>query len=599
MADSAEVASTSKADQLGNWENFPAGLRVMAVDDDPCCLKVIEQMLKLCKYEVTTCTNATAALQLLRDRAQDFDLVLSDVYMPDMDGFKLLETIGLELDTPVIMMSSNGDTSNVLRGVTHGAVDFLIKPVRIEELRNVWQHVVRKKKELVCADSDELSPDKDEQADSRKRKETSRDSQSLLELMDMGSHKRHEDDNNGSKKPRVVWSVDMHQQFVNAVNQLGIDKAVPKKILELMNVDGLTRENVASHLQKYRLYLKRVAGVQPPAAKPKPSPPTTAGQATPTQIPLQSSPQSQQQQQQQHQPTQVAPQALQAVQGSQQAQAGCQQSHSQTAHTNVAQVAQALPQTSTNDALNSTYQAATANLMTANPLSMSMATAAAPVNPLLSAMAAGLNPMAANMLGVPGLHTGLGFMGAMAGQPGQPNMGLPNMLGMAPQLNSMPGLGTGMPLGVSGLQAMQNFMQGVQMQQQLQQMQNLQKLNGNINAAVTGGLDNCMLPGGSGMNITNPSAMQNNTMYNNTSNSTAASLAVELAMMNDPTYNPVQCPSPAVNPGDGLPLGMDNDFAAAFDLYEAAAQSNEGLLPDVKQEPVGPMDDLINFFFKA
>lgn len=44
------------------------------------------------------------------------------------------------------VMSSNGETGVVLRGVTHGAVDFLIKPVRVEELRNVWQHVVRKRK---------------------------------------------------------------------------------------------------------------------------------------------------------------------------------------------------------------------------------------------------------------------------------------------------------------------------------------------------------------------------------------------------------------------------------------------------------------------
>jgi two-component response regulator (ARR-B family) len=58
-----------------------------------------------------------------------------------------------------------------------------------------------------------------------------------------------------------VWSVELHQQFVNAVNQLGIEKAVPKRILELMNVPGLTRENVASHLQKFRLYLKRLSGV--------------------------------------------------------------------------------------------------------------------------------------------------------------------------------------------------------------------------------------------------------------------------------------------------------------------------------------------------
>lgn len=47
------------------------------------------------------------------------------------------------------VMSSNGETNVVLRGVTHGAVDFLIKPVRIEELRNVWQHVVRRKRDQV------------------------------------------------------------------------------------------------------------------------------------------------------------------------------------------------------------------------------------------------------------------------------------------------------------------------------------------------------------------------------------------------------------------------------------------------------------------
>ena len=46
-------------------------------------------------------------------------------------------------------MSSNGETNTVLRGVTHGAVDFLIKPVRLEELRNLWQHVVRRRKDLV------------------------------------------------------------------------------------------------------------------------------------------------------------------------------------------------------------------------------------------------------------------------------------------------------------------------------------------------------------------------------------------------------------------------------------------------------------------
>jgi DNA-binding NtrC family response regulator len=42
------------------------------------------------------------------------------------------------------VMSANDDHSTVMRGVTHGACDFLIKPVRIEELKNIWQHVVRR-----------------------------------------------------------------------------------------------------------------------------------------------------------------------------------------------------------------------------------------------------------------------------------------------------------------------------------------------------------------------------------------------------------------------------------------------------------------------
>ena len=55
-------------------------------------------------------------------------------------------------------MSANGETSTVLRGVTHGAVDFLIKPVRIEELRNVWQHVVRRRRTGSVRECQRVSP---------------------------------------------------------------------------------------------------------------------------------------------------------------------------------------------------------------------------------------------------------------------------------------------------------------------------------------------------------------------------------------------------------------------------------------------------------
>jgi SHAQKYF class myb-like DNA-binding protein len=164
-------------------------------------------------------------------------------------------------------MSYDGDTHTVLKGVTHGAVDFLIKPVRLEELSNMWQHVVRKRRTAPM--HEERGAALDTPAPKRAGSHSSGDLD-----RDRGgegsagpspeSRKRGVEEKatpQSTKRPRVHWSSHMHSQFVAAVNKLGIDKAVPKKILELMGVEGLTRENVASHLQKYRLYLKKAAKI--------------------------------------------------------------------------------------------------------------------------------------------------------------------------------------------------------------------------------------------------------------------------------------------------------------------------------------------------
>ncbi|GAY35777.1 hypothetical protein CUMW_018440 [Citrus unshiu] len=243
-------------------DQFPAGLRVLVVDDDPIWLRILEKMLRKCLYEVTKCNRAEIALDMLRMSKNGYDIVISDVHMPDMDGFKLHEQVGLEMDLPVIMMSADDSKQVVMKGVTHGACDYLIKPVRIEELRNIWQHVAQQPKPFEESD-DSYSVNQGNWRTSNRRKDEEEEAE-----------KR--DDTSTLKKPRVFWSVELHQQFVSAVIWLGIDifhtyafalmyttEAVPKKILELMNVPGLTRENVASHLQKYRLYLIRLSGVSP------------------------------------------------------------------------------------------------------------------------------------------------------------------------------------------------------------------------------------------------------------------------------------------------------------------------------------------------
>lgn len=288
---SQQCKPTSFTNSSGSWKSsdgvpdqFPVGLRVLVVDDDSTCLLVLERMLRNCLYQVTKSNQAEVALQLLRDKKDGFDIVISDVHMPDMDGFKLLEHVGLEMDLPVIMISADDTKKVVMKGVTCGACDYLIKPVRMESLKNIWQHVVRKKKyEWKEKDSEQSrSAEKKKYEWKEKSSEQSGSAehgeqlQKPLEDFDHSSSvneghwknsKRRKDDEDDIgergdtamlKKPRVVWSKELHQQFVTAVNQLGVDKAVPKKILEIMNVPGVTRENIASHLQKYRLHLRRV-----------------------------------------------------------------------------------------------------------------------------------------------------------------------------------------------------------------------------------------------------------------------------------------------------------------------------------------------------
>ncbi|KAB1227988.1 Transcription activator GLK1 [Morella rubra] len=70
----------------------------------------------------------------------------------------------------------------------------------------------------------------------------------------------------GKRKVKVDWTPELHRRFVQAVEQLGVDKTVPSRILELMGIDCLTRHNIASHLQKYRSHRKHLLAREAEAA---------------------------------------------------------------------------------------------------------------------------------------------------------------------------------------------------------------------------------------------------------------------------------------------------------------------------------------------
>ncbi|XP_042434818.1 probable transcription factor GLK1 isoform X1 [Zingiber officinale] len=81
-----------------------------------------------------------------------------------------------------------------------------------------------------------------------------------------GDKNRKPSPSQGKRKAKVDWTPELHRRFVQAVEQLGIDKALPSRILELMGIDCLTRHNIASHLQKYRSHRKHLLAREAEAA---------------------------------------------------------------------------------------------------------------------------------------------------------------------------------------------------------------------------------------------------------------------------------------------------------------------------------------------
>lgn len=102
------------------------------------------------------------------------------------------------------------------------------------------------------------------QGDEMLSKRDSSKSSSAKGAADKG--KKSSKNQQGKRKVKVDWTPELHRRFVQVVEQLGVDKAVPSRILELMGIDCLTRHNIASHLQKYRSHRKHLLAREAEAA---------------------------------------------------------------------------------------------------------------------------------------------------------------------------------------------------------------------------------------------------------------------------------------------------------------------------------------------
>ncbi|DBB03651.1 TPA: hypothetical protein ACH3X3_010979 [Trebouxia sp. C0006] len=124
-------------------------IHVLLVDDERLSRLVVGNLLKKCNYKVTAVSTGMQALEALRTNgAGTFQLVLTDVMMPDVDGIELLRHVRQDDSlgsVPVVMMSANEHPDTVFECIRAGAEDYLLKPLTKKEVQYIWQHVWRRK----------------------------------------------------------------------------------------------------------------------------------------------------------------------------------------------------------------------------------------------------------------------------------------------------------------------------------------------------------------------------------------------------------------------------------------------------------------------
>ena len=106
--------------------------RILIIDDQDPIRRVLRDILENEKYQVDDAANGPTALQMLKE--QEYDAILCDIKMPDMDGIEVLEQVKATSDTPVIMISGHATIDNAVDAIKKGAFDFIQKPPDLNRL---------------------------------------------------------------------------------------------------------------------------------------------------------------------------------------------------------------------------------------------------------------------------------------------------------------------------------------------------------------------------------------------------------------------------------------------------------------------------------
>ncbi|WP_108482492.1 response regulator transcription factor CtrA [Oceaniglobus ichthyenteri] len=120
-------------------------MRILLVEDDPTTSRSIELMLTHANLNVYCTDMGEEGVDLAK--LYDYDLILLDLNLPDMNGHEVLRQVRLaRIDTPILILSGADDTENKIKGFGFGADDYLTKPFHREELVARIHAIIRRSK---------------------------------------------------------------------------------------------------------------------------------------------------------------------------------------------------------------------------------------------------------------------------------------------------------------------------------------------------------------------------------------------------------------------------------------------------------------------
>lgn len=119
--------------------------RILVIDDDADILALIKNTLQLQNYMVKTFVSAN---QVDRSKLADYDLILLDIMMPDVDGLSFCRDIRNLVDCPILFLTAKSQEADIVTGLSYGADDYICKPFGVQELlARVDAHLRRERRE--------------------------------------------------------------------------------------------------------------------------------------------------------------------------------------------------------------------------------------------------------------------------------------------------------------------------------------------------------------------------------------------------------------------------------------------------------------------